>query len=475
MPDARVEKMFDVSLTLHADHEYNASTFAARVTAATLSDLHSAITSAIGALKGPLHGGANEEVMKMLLSIGSLDNAEATVRDYFAHKRKVPGFGHRVYKTMDPRATILKEFSRELGARERKAKWYEMSTRIHDLVVREKSLYPNVDFYSASLYYVMRIPIDLYTPIFAVSRVVGWCAHVLEQYANNRLIRPMSDYVGPTDQAVRADRSADGGESGLTRRGPTTRVPKNLGFDGLYVGNRLRHAGAEGARCLDGASGRIVAMARRAYGVIPTKRAGVSEQDPRVWIAAAKATIREVAAKAGARAKRIVEIAVSGQQHGLVALDAAGRVLRPAKLWNDVSTAREAREIVERVGGAAAMRAATGTPSPGFTASKVLWFSRAHPDLWDRCATVCLPHDYLNLWLSGERAAEAGDASGTGYFDVRARRYAKKVMDAIDPDLAARVPPLRGRGPRSARCRPRARKSWDCRAVSSSAPAAATT
>jgi citrate synthase len=200
VPDARVEKMFDVSLTLHADHEYNASTFAARVTAATLSDLHSAITSAIGALKGPLHGGANEEVMKMLLSIGSLDNAEATVRDYFAHKRKVPGFGHRVYKTMDPRATILKEFSRELGAREREAKWYEMSTRIHDLVVREKSLYPNVDFYSASLYYVMRIPIDLYTPIFAVSRVVGWCAHVLEQYANNRLIRPMSDYVGPTDK-----------------------------------------------------------------------------------------------------------------------------------------------------------------------------------------------------------------------------------------------------------------------------------
>jgi D-xylulose kinase len=223
-------------------------------------------------------------------------------------------------------------------------------------------------------------------------------------------------------------------------------VPKNLGFDGLYVGIDCGTQGLK-ALLLDGASGRIVAMARRAYGVIPTKRAGVSEQDPRVWIAAAKATIREVAAKAGARAKRIVGIAVSGQQHGLVALDAAGRVLRPAKLWNDVSTAREAREIVERVGGAAAMRAATGNAlPPGFTASKVLWFSRAHPDLWDRCATVCLPHDYLNLWLSGERAAEAGDASGTGYFDVRARRYAKKVMDAIDPDLAARVPPLREAG-----------------------------
>lgn len=200
VPDPRVEKMFDVALTLHADHEYNASTFAARVTAATLSDLHSAITSAIGALKGPLHGGANEEVMRMLLQIGSVDNADATIREYFSHKRKVPGFGHRVYKTMDPRATILKEYSRELGAREREAKWYEMSARIEDMVVKEKHLYPNVDFYSASLYYVMRIPIEFFTPIFAVSRVSGWCAHVLEQYANNRLIRPMSDYVGPIDR-----------------------------------------------------------------------------------------------------------------------------------------------------------------------------------------------------------------------------------------------------------------------------------
>jgi citrate synthase len=200
VPDARTEKMFDVCLTLHADHEYNASTFAARVTAATLSDFHSAIVSALGALKGPLHGGANEDVMKMLLSIGTVDNAEPTIRDYFSHKRKVPGFGHRVYKTMDPRAKILKEFSREVGAREREAKWYEMSTRIEDLVVREKSLYPNVDLYSASTYYVMRVPLEIFTPIFAVSRVVGWSAHVLEQYANNRLIRPMSDYVGPMDK-----------------------------------------------------------------------------------------------------------------------------------------------------------------------------------------------------------------------------------------------------------------------------------
>lgn len=199
-PDERVEKMFDVALTLHADHEYNASTFAARVTAATLSDIHSAITSAIGALKGPLHGGANEEVMRMLLDIGSIDNVENYIKDCFAHKKKVPGFGHRVYKTMDPRATILKEYSRELGAREKEGKWYEMSTRIQDIVVKEKNLYPNVDFYSASLYYVMGIPIELFTPIFAVSRVAGWSAHVLEQYANNRLIRPMSDYMGPVDK-----------------------------------------------------------------------------------------------------------------------------------------------------------------------------------------------------------------------------------------------------------------------------------
>lgn len=203
VPDPRVERMFDVALTLHADHEYNASTFAARVTAATLSDIHSAITSAIGALKGPLHGGANEEVMRMLLEIPSVDDAEKTIRDkFFSHKRKVPGFGHRVYKTMDPRATILKEFSRELGQRQHESKWFEMSTRIQDLIVKEKNLYPNVDFYSASLYFVMRLPIELFTPIFAVSRVVGWAAHVLEQYANNRLIRPMSDYTGAGDRTL---------------------------------------------------------------------------------------------------------------------------------------------------------------------------------------------------------------------------------------------------------------------------------
>ncbi len=200
-PDARTEKMFDVSLTLHADHEYNASTFAARVTAATLSDMYSAITSAIGALKGPLHGGANEEVMKMLLAIPSVDDAEKAIREkYFDHKKKVPGFGHRVYKTMDPRATILKEYSRELGEREHELKWYQMSTRIQDLLQKEKKLYANVDFFSASLYYTMRIPLDLFTPIFACSRVAGWCAHVLEQYANNRLIRPMAEYVGPVDR-----------------------------------------------------------------------------------------------------------------------------------------------------------------------------------------------------------------------------------------------------------------------------------
>jgi citrate synthase len=200
-PDPVAVRAFDIALTLHADHELNASTFAARVTAATLSDILSSIVSAIGALKGPLHGGANADVMKMLLDIGydaSLDRAEQTVKDRLARKEKVPGFGHRVYRTEDPRATHLRRMSKELGERAGTPRWYQLSERIEAVVRAEKKLYPNVDFYSASTYYTLRVPIDLFTPIFAVSRISGWTAHVLEQYANNRLIRPRADYVGPS-------------------------------------------------------------------------------------------------------------------------------------------------------------------------------------------------------------------------------------------------------------------------------------
>jgi citrate synthase len=194
-------RAFDVSLILHADHELNASTFAARVSAATLTDIHSAIVGAIGALKGPLHGGANAEVMKMLLEIGKdagVEKAEEFVRGKLARKEKISGFGHRVYRTEDPRATHLRRFSKSLGEKAGQPQWFAMSQRIEALVTAEKKLYPNVDFYSASMFYSMGIPIDLYTPIFAVSRISGWTAHVLEQYANNRLIRPRTDYIGPT-------------------------------------------------------------------------------------------------------------------------------------------------------------------------------------------------------------------------------------------------------------------------------------
>jgi len=202
-PNALETRAFDVALILHADHELNASTFAARVIAATLSDLHSAIVGAIGALKGPLHGGANADVMRLLLEIGKdapLDKVEEIVRGKLMRKEKVPGFGHRVYHTEDPRATHLREMSRDLGQRAGEPQWFAMSQRIEALVKGEKKLNPNVDFYSASTYYTMRIPIDLFTPIFAVSRISGWSAHVLEQYANNRLIRPRAEYVGPEYQ-----------------------------------------------------------------------------------------------------------------------------------------------------------------------------------------------------------------------------------------------------------------------------------
>src|SRR6188768_1190238 len=199
-PNALSTRAFDIALTLHADHELNASTFAARVAAATLTDLHSAIVGAIGALKGPLHGGANAEVMKMLLEIGKdsgVERAEEFVRAKLARKEKISGFGHRVYNTEDPRATHLRRFSKSLGEKAGQPHWFAMSQRIEALITAEKKLYPNVDFYSASAFYSMGIPIDLYTPIFAVSRISGWTAHVLEQYANNRLIRPRTDYIGP--------------------------------------------------------------------------------------------------------------------------------------------------------------------------------------------------------------------------------------------------------------------------------------
>ncbi|MBX6394467.1 MAG: citrate synthase [Alicyclobacillaceae bacterium] len=196
-PSSLHEKAFDMALILHADHELNASTFSARVTAATLSDMYSAITSAIGTLKGPLHGGANEQVMRMLLEIGEIDRAADWVKDALAQKKKIMGFGHRVYRTEDPRATHLRRMSEELGREAGDLKWFQMSQVIERVVKEEKGLYPNVDFYSASTYYSMGIPIDLYTPIFAVSRIAGWTAHVLEQYANNRLIRPRAEYVGP--------------------------------------------------------------------------------------------------------------------------------------------------------------------------------------------------------------------------------------------------------------------------------------
>ena len=195
-PDDVMEHVFDIALILHGDHELNASTFAARVTAATLSDIHSAVTSAIGALKGPLHGGANEEVIRMLLAAGNEKAAVAHVEDMLANKKKVPGFGHRVYHTEDPRATHLRGLSEELGRRTGHLDLYLTSKKIEELIKQQKGLNANVDFYSASTYYSLGIPIDLYTPIFAVSRMSGWTAHVLEQYRHNRLIRPRAEYIG---------------------------------------------------------------------------------------------------------------------------------------------------------------------------------------------------------------------------------------------------------------------------------------
>jgi citrate synthase len=199
-PSQEDADVLDTTFVLYADHTMNASTFTARIIASTLADMHSAISGAIAALKGPLHGGANEEAMKMLEEVGSPDRAEAYVKARLARKEKIMGFGHAVYRTMDPRARILKLLSRDAGERHGDLRWYEISEAIEEVVFNEKVLNPNVDFYAASVYHSLGIPTDLMTPIFAVARMAGWTAHVREQYADNRIIRPDSEYVGPRDQ-----------------------------------------------------------------------------------------------------------------------------------------------------------------------------------------------------------------------------------------------------------------------------------
>ncbi len=198
-PGKEEARALDVALLLHVDHEFNASTFAARVTAATLSDLYSSIVSAIGALKGALHGGANENAIRMIRGIGEPARAEAYVVEALGRKERIPGFGHPVYRTMDPRAAIMREMSERLTRKMGEPQWYEISTIIQDVMMREKGLWPNVDFYSSSTLYALGIPIDLFTPFFACGRVPGWIGHVMEQYADNRLIRPLANYVGPTN------------------------------------------------------------------------------------------------------------------------------------------------------------------------------------------------------------------------------------------------------------------------------------
>ncbi|MHB9024465.1 MAG: citrate/2-methylcitrate synthase [Armatimonadota bacterium] len=198
-PDPVMVRAFDVALILHADHELNASTFAARVTAATMSDMYSSVTSAIGALKGPLHGGANEQVMRMLEEIDEPARAESWVLEKLAVKYKVPGFGHRVYRTTDPRAIVLRQYAEALSNTGGNTKWYEISCEIERTMRANSKVYPNVDFYSATCYHMMGIPIELFTPIFACSRIVGWTAHILEQWTNNRLIRPRAEYTGPQE------------------------------------------------------------------------------------------------------------------------------------------------------------------------------------------------------------------------------------------------------------------------------------
>jgi len=196
-PDAETARLFDMTLTCYADHGFNASTFAGRVTTSTLSDMHSGIVSAIGTLKGPLHGGANEEAMHMLLDIGTPDKAEAYVRTAMANKKKLMGFGHRAYKTGDPRAMLLSEKAEALCQRTNTQHWHEIARIVTNIMVNEKGIHPNVDFPTAYIYYIMGLPIPIYTPIFALARVAGWAAHIIEQLDNNRLIRPKALYTGP--------------------------------------------------------------------------------------------------------------------------------------------------------------------------------------------------------------------------------------------------------------------------------------
>jgi len=195
-PDGPKGRIFDSSLIIYAEHEFNASSFSARVTSSTLSDMYSAITSAVGTLKGPLHGGANEAVMKMLLEIGRPEDAEGWLMDALARKERIMGFGHRVYKHGDSRAPILREASREICEFEGYCRWHDISLKVEEVVKREKGLLPNVDFYSAPVYYLLGLPVETFTPIFAMARAAGWCSHVVEQLDNNRLIRPASIYTG---------------------------------------------------------------------------------------------------------------------------------------------------------------------------------------------------------------------------------------------------------------------------------------
>ncbi len=199
-PDEETARILDACLILHADHELNASTFAARVTAATMSDMYSSVTSAIGALKGPLHGGANEQVMLMLEEIGDPAKAEKWVLDALSRKQKIMGFGHRVYRIEDPRAALLRRYAEQMSQRTGEMKWFEIAKEVERVVTANTKVRPNVDFYSGIAYHLMGIPRELFTPVFAISRVVGWTAHILEQWQNNRLIRPRANYVGPTER-----------------------------------------------------------------------------------------------------------------------------------------------------------------------------------------------------------------------------------------------------------------------------------
>ena len=199
-PDADEARMFDVCLILHADHELNASTFTTRVVAGTLADMYGCVTAGIAALAGPLHGGANTAVMKMLIEIGEPDKVDGWLEKALEEKRKIMGIGHAVYKTEDPRATWLRRYSKHMAEKTGTSKWYEMSQRIEQMMLEKKGMHPNVDFYSASTYYLMGIALDMYTPIFAVSRISGWTGHILEQYANNKLIRPRAEYIGERDR-----------------------------------------------------------------------------------------------------------------------------------------------------------------------------------------------------------------------------------------------------------------------------------